>query len=330
MDLLILDRQISERWRTAARQKRQSLEDSIWKLQDLYQLAVDFSFSHLVLIIADLSSTVQERDEGFAAWLQTFLPSQATPYSIGELQSPLQATAHGLFPLLMVRRSANFLLQSSELQLQPPADVAQPEDFQVRVVRLLAELSEALKAGSPLWEIGSVVTLLEYCSCIWRKALKQVPGKPCAEKCWVPLQVLSRKPFQMPMAGLLKLYAAVLSNLTNWAGDLRRRLQTDNAIPSVKDPELSLHIAEVALGLAQKAVEDGARLSSTRPVLEALLSDVRTVLEKPLGEEWGTPRRQLLEIVQRLDPAPTSSPAPLRLRGGLRPTPPLIGLATRA
>ncbi|CAE7213038.1 Sds, partial [Symbiodinium natans] len=59
MDLLILDKRVSERWRASARQKRQSLEDGIWKLQDLYQLAVDFSFYHLVLIIADLSSTIQ-------------------------------------------------------------------------------------------------------------------------------------------------------------------------------------------------------------------------------------------------------------------------------
>ncbi|CAE7556123.1 unnamed protein product, partial [Symbiodinium microadriaticum] len=288
----------------------------------------------------DLSSTIQEREEGFSAWLQTFLPSQATPYSIGELQGTLQATAHGLFPLLMVRRSASFLLQTSEPCLQPPADLAKPEDFQVRVVRLLAELSEALKAGSPLLEIGSVVTLLEYCSCAWRKALKQAPGSPSAEKCWVPLQVLSRKPFQMPIAGLLKLYAAVLSNLPTWGADLRRRLQADNPIPAVKDSELCLHIAEVALGLANKAVEDGTKSTSARPVLEALLTDIRTALERPMGEEWSIPRKQLLAVVQEMDPA-RSAPAPLRLRGGptgasstaspgLQPTPPLIGLASRA
>ncbi|OLP84171.1 hypothetical protein AK812_SmicGene34978 [Symbiodinium microadriaticum] len=65
MELLVLDRRrVSERWRTAARQKRQSLDECVWKLQDLYQLAVDFSFYHLVLLIADLSSTIQEREEG--------------------------------------------------------------------------------------------------------------------------------------------------------------------------------------------------------------------------------------------------------------------------
>ena len=277
MDLLILDGHVSERWRSRARQQRQVLDESLLLLQDLYQIAIDFGLYHVVLVIADLSSSVQEREAGFEAWLRCLLPKD-TPYSPGQMQVP-SARCHGMFPLLLVRRSTTFL-QLHTPQLQPAAG-AIPEDFQARAVQLLAEMSEALKTGSELWDAGCVATLLEFCSCLWHK----VSGFPVVDA-WVPLKVLARKPFQMPMVSLLRFYVAVLSHSASWAADLRKK-----HVDGVSDKELSLHLAQVALILVEKAQPEGADAA------QALLKEIRSSLAKldkdPLA-------RRLLSEAERL------------------------------
>eukprot|EP00435_Cladocopium_sp_Y103_P019583 s23_g4.t1 len=276
LDLLILDVHVSERWRSRAKEERKKLDESLLKLQDLYQIAVDLGFYHLVLVIVDLTSSTQDMEAGFTAWLRSFLPLQDTPYSPGQLQRSCYATrSHGLFPLLLVRRSQLFLQRSDPPQLTAPAEQAGPKDFELRVVHFIGELAEALRSGSPLWDARAVGTLLEFCNCLWRKA------SGAAASDWVALEVLAKKPFQMPLAALLRFYTAVVSQLPSWSADLRTRL--DGSSIQLSNSELYLHLSQVVLCLVEKA-QDSAELrgncQARRCSETALLKEVRLQLQE--------------------------------------------------
>lgn len=252
LQLLANDGRVSTRWHEVAEQRRLKLEEKLLSLQDLYHLAVDFGLYHLVLIIADLSSSIQEQEIGSSTWVSMLLPPQGTPYSQSELQAALPVRQLSMFPLLMVRRSAAFLLQGNQPQLLPEASTARQEDLKLRVVRLISELNEALKPGSQLWDHRCVATLLEYCNCLWHKSVgseevaagralasPQAPlGRPvlagAAEAAssqrgdadalrpglaWVALEVLTKKPFHLPLSGVVKFYAAMISHTSSWAKD---------------------------------------------------------------------------------------------------------------
>eukprot|EP00913_Durusdinium_trenchii_P001574 g1458.t1 len=292
MDLLILDpqpdprlRHVSERWRSRAKEERKKLDEALSKLQDTRPSA-------------DLSSSTQDLDAGFGAWLRSFFPLQDRP---GQLQRSGHCPAtrsHSLFPLLLVRRAHLFLQRSDPPQLQPVTEGSPKEgraglfqrpdsagwrsfsvrlalrslgdlgsfgadrltvqqraptlqDFEVRAIQLMAEMSEALRSGSHVWNARAVGTLLEFCSCLWRKVqATQVPVPSPSE--WVAMEVLAKKPFQMPLAGLLRFYGAVLAQLTSWASDLRSKLPGHLQL---SNQELALHLSQVALSLVIRAKE---------------------------------------------------------------------------
>eukprot|EP00931_Biecheleriopsis_adriatica_P051801 TRINITY_DN30080_c0_g2_i1.p1 TRINITY_DN30080_c0_g2~~TRINITY_DN30080_c0_g2_i1.p1 ORF type:complete len:1562 (+),score=376.64 TRINITY_DN30080_c0_g2_i1:25-4710(+) len=336
--LLSSDGHLAESWRSSAARRRQSLDEGLFKLQDLYQLAVDFGLYHLVLVIADLSASIQQDKEiGASAWINTLLPPQALPYAQGELVVNLPAKQHGIFPLLMVRRSAIFLLQGDQARLQPAGSVASPEDLQVRVIQLISELAEALRPGSSLWDVGCVATVLEYSSCLWLKALRSSQdfsggsSSSRAELSWVSLKVLTKAPFRMSLASVLKLYASMLSQSQSWACDLRKRLPADTVglIPSVSDAELHAHLAQVILGILEHWIAEvkenaldtrsKSEFTASWPAAEALLADIRNALEKLRGEALKALARTILQDADSLEqsgrglctpPAAPTPPAP--------------------
>eukprot|EP00434_Breviolum_minutum_P009129 symbB.v1.2.008042.t1/scaffold501.1/size195062/3 len=233
---------------------------------------------------------------GFTAWLRSFLPLQETPYSPGQLQRSCPATrSHGLFPLLLVRRSHLFLLRSEPPQLLPLPEQATPKDFEMRAVQFVSEMAEASRCSSHLWDARAVGTFLEFCHCLWRKAV----GIPPSD--WVALQILAKKPFQMPLAGLLRFYGMVLSQLVSWAADLRQRLDGTSSF-HVSNTELQLHLLQVSFCLVERAQESSELHSNC----QVLLKEMRLELQK-LDAKDQLVKRLSAEVQGLLDvPSPPS------------------------
>jgi len=335
--LIAMDVNLSQRWRTAAEQKRQLLQESLLQLQDLYQVAADFGLYHLVLVVADLSASTHEKETVSGAWINALMPPKAKPYSLGELQVPPPAKLHCSFPLLMVRRSWTFFLQGDQPQLQQAGTIAGPEDLQLRVLKLLGELSEVLKPGSPVWDQTVIATVLEYFSCAWLKAL----GDSTSNRSWVALKVLGQKPFQEPLPSLVKFYRAVLLHSHSWAGDLRKRLTPDSSglLPSVSDEELQVHLAEVVLALmlqwlsevkGHRADDQGlTELVKAWPSTQAMLAELRTCLEKIVGEDSKAKAKDLLKDVDSLENSGKALCSRLPSGASRRGLPDVLGAAPR-
>eukprot|EP00930_Biecheleria_cincta_P097159 TRINITY_DN88882_c0_g1_i1.p1 TRINITY_DN88882_c0_g1~~TRINITY_DN88882_c0_g1_i1.p1 ORF type:complete len:1571 (-),score=289.58 TRINITY_DN88882_c0_g1_i1:80-4792(-) len=322
IQIITSDDHLSSGWRSAAEQKLNILDAGLLKLQDLYQVAVEFALYHLTLVIADLSSSAQDSDTGAIAWVSTLLPPQASPYAPEELQVALPAKQHGIFPLLMVRRTRRFLLQENQPVLQPTGTSAHAEDLKLRVLQLLRELGEALAPGSALWNVGCVATLLEYCSCLWYKAtddegsiLRLGDGtRMSCDRAWVALDVLTQKPFQKSLADVIAFYEKVLSHAKSWASDLRQKLPRESfgsVRPSLTDDELYAHLGEVVLGVLERwtteldgrhANEQSRReLTATWPAVEALLTQLRQGLGELRGDALGSRGRKLIQHADRIE-----------------------------
>lgn len=283
MHLLSNDERVALQWREAAERHRQLLDDKLFCLQELYQLAIQFGLYHLVLIIADLSSSIQELDIGSGTWISLFFPPQDMPYSPTELVVPIPVKSHGLFPLLMVRRCASIFIQDDEPRLLPSPTLAHPEDLKLRVKQLVAELLEALQKGSSLWDVCCVATLLEFSSCLWCKALGEAFVEGPFDRSWLALEVLSQKPFNMSPSGLLKFYAAMLANSASWVKDLRSKIPAYSSRPWPSNEDLCAHLAEATLG-----------------ILSAWIAQVKCSRDDHKTLEFSTAWTQIEEIIMDL------------------------------
>lgn len=169
IQLIASDERVSSRWREIAERKVTELQKLIG-LQELYQAAQEFGLYHIVLVIADLSSSAQDQEIRSGTWVSIMFPPARSPYSPSEL-AVAPAWQQGMFPLLMVRRCATFLSADACPTMTPTSSTVKPEDFQQRTSRLLNELGMALRESSAIWDVRCIATLLEYCSCLWFKAV---------------------------------------------------------------------------------------------------------------------------------------------------------------
>jgi len=285
LQLVAKDERLAPRWREAAEQRLGAL-GRLLGLQALYEIAVEFGLFHVVLVIADISSNVQEREHVASAWVSMFFPPAASPYSPPEMAGREEVQRqHGLFPLLMVRRSAAFLLQDEQMAPSPMAPSARLEDLRLRASRLLTELGAATQSPSSVWDAHCIGVLLEYCNCLWHcsfeldeergpvgsdtapttsgltavdatgpstsrppqaaEAVSATVHVPGGERAWIALRVMTRRPFHFTHLSVLRFYAGMLAELPTWLRDLQALLPPD---PARRRPALSEDVLRTHLG----------------------------------------------------------------------------------
>jgi len=268
---------VSRSWREAARRQLASFQQLL-RLQDLLQAAVDFSLFHIVLVVMDLTSSAQQKEKVAQAWVSLFFPPVPSPYSLSEIVNPDgQPLEHKLFPLLTVRPAAAFFMRNES----GPVCRAQPPNFHLRASRLLQELGASTQPARLVWDEHTVVTLLEYCNCLWHMVCapqevdtsegpltsaeatavedhhsrEEVAPQPHAEgsseRAWVALEVLVRRPFNYAHSNVLKFYGDVLKHVPNWLPDLQKLLPPDPAgsRPVVTVDDVRTHVSTVILAM---------------------------------------------------------------------------------
>lgn len=291
LQLIATDERVSARWRGVAVQKREALQQ-LQGLQDLYQVAEDFSLYHIILVIADVSSSVQEREVGSSAWISVFFPPVASPYSPSELGSELEKWQQGVFPLLMVRRCTTFLSRDTPASPSSVSSAVSYEELQSRSTRLLEELGTAMQDGSAMWDVRCITTLLEYCNCLWVHALqgeeglandkRAIPGAGVdlddqvdqqPNRAWVALRVLLQPPFRFTLANVVNFYAAMLDHIREWVGEIQRALPADptrdprRRRPVLNEDDLYVHLSEVLTTVLDRwtAQVDASRADQRAP-----------------------------------------------------------------
>jgi hypothetical protein len=255
------DKKVAARWRSVAEQRLAELQN-LQSLQSLYQIAVDFGLFHIVLVITNLSSSIQEQTISSANWVSTFFPPGCSPYSPSEMQGNSQPRQHGIFPLLMVRRCSTFFAhQGRPATMLPEAKDAHPDDFSLRAMQLLEEMGPLTKAPSTMWDVRCIGTLLEYCNCLWLKSLEprvvaapapevtnlEPPSKDSLRRAWVALKALPGRPFQYLPANVVQFYGDMITHLPQWLKDLRGMLPSDDVgcRPSLSEDDVRLHLCKV-------------------------------------------------------------------------------------
>eukprot|EP00928_Gymnodinium_smaydae_P041275 TRINITY_DN27942_c0_g1_i1.p1 TRINITY_DN27942_c0_g1~~TRINITY_DN27942_c0_g1_i1.p1 ORF type:complete len:1612 (+),score=240.77 TRINITY_DN27942_c0_g1_i1:56-4891(+) len=277
LHLIADDGRVSERWRRAAAARREELR-ALRSLQDLYQVANEFGLFHIVLVIADLASSVQERGAASSFWVSVFLPPAGScPYLPSELLAPPAAAAHGLFPLLLVRRRGLFFARVAGASSEATAEVetVRPGDFQSRVRRFLEELSSVTRTPGPLWDVRCLGPLLEYCSCLWLRATlddddeQQVASDNGNLRSWVALSVFARPPFSLGPLDVLKFYCEMITHLPAWLPDLCSMLPPlDRRGDHLRLPELQAHLCEVLLDIVGQWTSEAPRGVTSPPLGE--------------------------------------------------------------
>mmetsp|Transcript_42660 Transcript_42660/g.134537 ORF Transcript_42660/g.134537 Transcript_42660/m.134537 type:complete len:1243 (+) Transcript_42660:2064-5792(+) len=287
LQLLAADERVTARWRNAAEQRREDLQ-KLMNLQELYQTATDFSLYHIVLVIADTSSSVQEKEVRTSAWITIFFPPAASPYSSSELGHAPAAWQHGLFPLLMLRRCPSFLSRDACASPTPVLTAVSQDELQQRTTRLLSEMATALRDSSAMWDVRCIATLLEYCNCLWFQSVGSAAlagdgaesqasahaslptasgeaeeGRPRsttdpqrAARSWVALTVLLQRPFHFTLGDVVKFYAAMLEQLPSWLKDLQSMLPADPSRrrPALSEDDVYVHLGEVVLAVLDQWV----------------------------------------------------------------------------
>lgn len=316
LSFIAADMRVATRWQTAAERRRVELQ-RLLGLQDLYQVAVDFGLFHLVLVITNLSSSIQEQVISSSNWVSTFFPPATSPYSPSELLSgSCKPRQHGIFPLLMLRRCATFFAQNDSAPMLPEAAAAHPDDFSLRASRLLEELGSLTKVPSTMWDVRCVGTLLEYCNCLWLKSVESLPAtaKPsetpgeaemtdpdspsseCAMRAWVALKVLPGRPFTYLPANVVKFYADMLTHLSVWLVDLWGMLPADEvgSRPTLSETDVRRHLCKVIVTV----IHDWTRRVELARGDELALADFRSV--------WPLARGLLDNIASGRAPAHTT------------------------
>jgi hypothetical protein len=304
---------VSRTWRESARRQLGSFQQLL-RLQDLYQAAVDFSLFHIVIVIMDLSSSmsaVQQKENVARAWVSLFFPPVPSPYSVSEIVNPdCMPSESKLFPLLTVRPTAAFFMRNDS----GPVCRAQPPDFHLRASRLLQELGASTQPARLVWVEHTVVTLLEYCNCLWHKACaphkgdasegpltsaeatavednqsrEEVAPHPHAEgssqRAWVALEVLVRRPFNYAHSNVLKFYGDVLKHVPAWLPDLQTLLPPDPAgsRPAVTADDVRTHISRVILAMLDTWATQVDTLTDDRAASE--FSGASLCIESVLAE----------------------------------------------
>jgi len=229
----------------------------------------------------DLSSwmsSVQQKENIAQAWVSLFFPPVPSPYSVTEIVSPdRMPSERKLFPLLSVRPAAAFFMRNES----GPVCRAQPPDFRLRASRLLQEMGASTQPARLVWDEHTVITLLEYCNCLWHMACAPHEGDasegpltsaeataveehhsreeaaphPDAEgssqRAWVALEVLVRRPFNYAHSNVLKFYGDVLKHVPAWLPNLQKLIPPDPAgsRPVVTADDVRTHISRVTLAM---------------------------------------------------------------------------------
>jgi len=174
LQIIAGDDRVSEQWRSSAKQRFDDFQ-KLQSLQTLYHTAVDFGLYHIVLVVADFSPAIQEQSAISAHWVSTFFPPVESPYS--ELGCNLAFSPHSRFPLLCLRRCASFFVTSDATSSQF-LDAGHPEFFQRRTKILLGELETVIRAPSPVWDVRTITTVIEFCNCLWLVSIERSGAKP--------------------------------------------------------------------------------------------------------------------------------------------------------
>eukprot|EP00929_Paragymnodinium_shiwhaense_P080318 TRINITY_DN41875_c0_g1_i1.p1 TRINITY_DN41875_c0_g1~~TRINITY_DN41875_c0_g1_i1.p1 ORF type:complete len:1641 (+),score=362.38 TRINITY_DN41875_c0_g1_i1:83-5005(+) len=332
------DARLDARWRSAAEEHRRELQE-LKGLQELYQTAADFGFFHIVLVVADLSASIQERETSASTWLRIFFPTSSAPYSPSSMVVQPAVPLHGLFPTLLSRRCATFFQQSDNVVFLPEAASSQPELLKVRTLRLLEELKAVTRTPSTLWDVRCVGLLLEYCNCLWRQALEAdvagsrpsassrglsrpsgstAPAPPTgdasqmsspADCSWVASQVLMRRPFELSLKSVLQFYADMLGHMKTWLADLQGMLPDDPSRlrPEPSDQDMAVHIGDVIVELLEVSI---SKAQARRLGDEAAASELRSAwpaaesalagLSSQLEGEPSRRSQELLSAVRRI------------------------------
>merc|ERR1719240_2440010 len=127
------------------------------------------SFSHIVLLILEVSDTCPSQEVLTSMWASMFFMPDRSPYSPSELKIAPNQPPCGVFPLMTVRRRAPFFCKD----VASHGEGIMEGDTDVRGLlrssseHLLGELRELARPNSVLWDVRSFTALFEYSNCVW-------------------------------------------------------------------------------------------------------------------------------------------------------------------
>jgi len=276
--------------RADAKEMTEQLEQ-LQALRKLYQIAVDFGLFHIVLVIADMQGGAHEPGGASWTWISVFCPPEKCVYCLPSSEQERLPTGQKLFPLLMVRDGPFFPGTSAEcmsgsmtpsLSANATTD-AGLETLRLRAMTLLEELQCVTHVRSPVWDVRCIVTVLEYCNCVWQHVFDAPKARSsqtmlaqdeagCNEdtkrgsgesnQCsWVALGVLRAKPFLFSLTEVVQFYAQMLGQLSKWLGDLQAVLPERAGWPRLSEDDVHVHLSEVVLGVVALWIEDAQNQS---------------------------------------------------------------------
>lgn len=234
------------------------------ELRELNEIAWEYSFFHIALAIATLSGAEVRPEIATTLWIGLFFPPPSCPY-FALAGSKASDAPKDMFPLLFQRDNERFFssdqaLESSKRRGFPNGSL----QLQHQVLGFVSELrmlqgNSGNSFSSSIWDARCVATVMEYCNCLWFRAVESVmpqaerfqgdgaAGMPVVneQRAWVALEVMGGEPFKFTLLDMVAFYAEMLAHLDVWTKDLQAALPGTER--KLTEEDVHLHLSEIAV-----------------------------------------------------------------------------------